>query len=150
MGLLPDTKICGLRMRRESRERFPRHPLQSKSLVIDPGMHHGTCVTHVPWCMSGSITPGDGKNVPGIPGACATRNFAYLTRGPLAWFPPNGSTWNDTIANKIYLVDDVISKPFTMDIITNVEICKLYLWSGGKGHKAVQNHSEACGLQVYD
>ena len=41
MGLLPDTQICGLRMRRE---RFPRHPLQTNSLVIDPGMHHGTCV----------------------------------------------------------------------------------------------------------
>ena len=26
--------------------------------VIDPDMHHGTCVTHVPWCMSGSITRG--------------------------------------------------------------------------------------------
>ena len=24
--------------------------------VSDSGMHHGTCVTHVPWCMSGSIT----------------------------------------------------------------------------------------------
>ena len=22
----------------------------------DPGMHHGTCVTHVPWCMPGSLT----------------------------------------------------------------------------------------------
>ena len=26
--------------------------------VRDPGMHHGTCVTHVPWCMSGSLTCG--------------------------------------------------------------------------------------------
>ena len=34
-------------------------------------MHHGTCVTHVPWCISGSLTCGDGENVPGIPGACA-------------------------------------------------------------------------------
>ena len=34
-------------------------------------MHHGTCVSHVPWCMSGSLTCGDGENVPGIPGACA-------------------------------------------------------------------------------
>ena len=34
-------------------------------------MHHGTCVTHVPWCMSGSLTCGDEENVPGIPGACA-------------------------------------------------------------------------------
>ena len=23
--------------------------------VSDPGMHHGTCVTHVPWCMPGSL-----------------------------------------------------------------------------------------------
>ena len=22
----------------------------------DPSMHHGTCVTHVPWCMPGSLT----------------------------------------------------------------------------------------------
>ena len=24
--------------------------------VSDPDMHHGTCVTHVPWCMTGSLT----------------------------------------------------------------------------------------------
>ena len=34
-------------------------------------MHHGTCVTHAPWFMSGSLTRGGGENVPGIPGACA-------------------------------------------------------------------------------
>ena len=38
--------------------RFPRHRLQRKPLVNDPGMDHGTCVTHVPWCMSGSLTRG--------------------------------------------------------------------------------------------
>ena len=26
--------------------------------ISDPDMHHGTCVTHVPWCMSGSLTGG--------------------------------------------------------------------------------------------
>ena len=26
--------------------------------VSDPDMHHGTCVTHVPWSMSGSLTSG--------------------------------------------------------------------------------------------
>ena len=26
---------------------------QRKQLVSDPGMHHDTCVMHVPWCMSG-------------------------------------------------------------------------------------------------
>ena len=82
MGLLPDTYKCGLRMRRECRERFPRHRLQRNPLVCYPGMHHGTCVTHVPWCMSASPTRGGGENVPSIPGACATRNFTYLARGP--------------------------------------------------------------------
>ena len=26
--------------------------------ISDPDMHHGTCVTHVPWCMPGSLTRG--------------------------------------------------------------------------------------------
>ena len=37
---------------------------------------------HMPCCMSGSLTHGDGGNVAGIRGACATRNFMYLARGP--------------------------------------------------------------------
>ena len=28
-----------------------------------------------------------GENIPGIPGACATRNFAYLVRGPWLLLP---------------------------------------------------------------
>ena len=32
---------------------FSRPPL-----VSDPDMHHGTCVTHVPWCMRGSLNSG--------------------------------------------------------------------------------------------
>ena len=39
----------------------------------DLGMHRGTCVTQVPWCVSGLLTCGGGENVPGIPSACATR-----------------------------------------------------------------------------
>ena len=81
MGLLPDMLNRGLRMRRECLEHFSRHRLQGKPLVSDPGMHHGTCVAHVPWCMSGSLTRGGGENVPGIRGACATRNFTYLLKG---------------------------------------------------------------------
>ena len=53
MGLLPDTYNCELSMHRECRERFPPPPRFS-----DPDMHHGTCVTHVPWCMPGSLTNG--------------------------------------------------------------------------------------------
>ena len=63
-------------MHRECRERFPRHRLQRKPVVSDPASRH------VPWCMSGSLTRGGGENVPGIPGACATRTFTYLARGP--------------------------------------------------------------------
>ena len=82
-------------MRLECWERFPRHWFQRKLLVSDPGMHHGTCVTHVPWCMSGSLTPGGGENVPGIPGACAIRNFAYLARGPFNRFLILLGDWNN-------------------------------------------------------
>ena len=60
---------------------FPPPPTE-KETTSDPGMHHGTCVTHVPWCMSGSLARSGGVNVPGIPDACATRNFTYLARGP--------------------------------------------------------------------
>ena len=41
--------------------------------VSDPDMHHGTCVTHVPWCMPGSLTRGflwirrRGKTFPAFP-----------------------------------------------------------------------------------
>ena len=59
-------------------------------LVSDPDMHHGTCMTHVPWCMPDrllavSFEVGGGENVPGIPGACATHNYTYMARGPW-WF----------------------------------------------------------------
>ena len=59
-------------------------PSTRAPLVSDPDMHHGTCVTHVPCCGPGSLTNGvlwsrwRNKNVPGIPGACATRNYAHL------------------------------------------------------------------------
>ena len=53
--------------------------LQKKVLISDPSMYHGTCVTHVLWCMSGLLTRGGGDNVPG---ACTTHNFTYLLRGP--------------------------------------------------------------------
>ena len=41
--------------------------------VSDPDMYHGTCVTHVPWCMPGSLTGGflwsrpRGKTFPAFP-----------------------------------------------------------------------------------
>ena len=89
-------------MRRECRERFPRHMRQRKPLVSDLGMHPGTCMTHVPWCMSGSLTRGGGENVPGIPGACATRKFAYLARGP--WIR-RALIWKYTSIHSFHLSD---------------------------------------------
>ena len=73
-------------MQQECRERFLRHRLQRKSLVSDLGMHHGTCVTHVSWCMPGSLTSGIGEIVQGTHSACATRIFTYLARDPLHWY----------------------------------------------------------------
>ena len=64
-------KIAGCACAGNAGNVSPRRQFQRKPLVSDPGMHHGTCVTHVPWCMSGSLTCDDGGNVPGIPGACA-------------------------------------------------------------------------------
>ena len=67
--------------------------------VSDPDMHHGTCVTHVPWYMPGSLTSGflwnrrRGKR--SRHSRCMrNRNFAYLVRGPLATWPWNGSWLN--------------------------------------------------------
>ena len=67
MGFLLDTQNCGLCMRRECRECFPHHRLQMRPLVSDPGMHHDMCVTHVPWCMSGSLIRGGGETFPAYP-----------------------------------------------------------------------------------
>ena len=48
--------------------------------VRNPYMHHSTCVTHVSWCMAGSLTSGFlgsrwRGNVLGIPSACTTRKL---------------------------------------------------------------------------
>ena len=64
-------KIAGCACAGNAGNVFPCRRFLRKPLVSDPGMHHGTCVTHVRWCMSGSLTCGDRENVPGIPGACA-------------------------------------------------------------------------------
>ena len=81
-------KIAGCACAGNAGNVFPTRRLQSKPLVSDPDMHHGTCVTHVPWCMSGSLTCGGGENVPGIPSACAPASLriwqeAHWHTGPI-------------------------------------------------------------------
>ena len=67
MGLLPDTENCGCAYAGNAGSFSP--PPEAK----DPDMHHGTCVTHVPWCMPGSLTSGflwsrrRGKTFPAFP-----------------------------------------------------------------------------------
>ena len=55
--------------------------------VSNPDMQHDTCVTHVPWCMPGSLARSPlksmrGENVPNIPSACATPNFTKARADP--------------------------------------------------------------------
>ena len=56
--------------------------------VSDPDMHHGTCVTHVPWCMPGSLTSGFlwsrrwGKTFPAFP-AHAQSTFCVSGKRPM-------------------------------------------------------------------
>ena len=45
-------KFVGCAYTGNTRDVFPARR-QRKLLVSDPGMHHHTCFTHVPWCMSG-------------------------------------------------------------------------------------------------
>ena len=75
----PLTKYVKLRVAQAARMHFTCHRLQSKPLFSDPGMHHE------PWCMSRLLIRGGLENVPGIPGAWATHNITYLTRGPCHW-----------------------------------------------------------------
>ena len=58
---------------------FPRRRLQRKPLVSDPAMHHVTCVTHVPWCMSGSLDPSGGETFP----AHAHPQFSVSVKRPM-------------------------------------------------------------------
>ena len=120
----------GLRMRRECRERFPRHQLQRKPPISDPAMHHGTCVTHVSWCMSGSLNRGGGINVPSIPGACATRKFAYLARVPLCHSASPLSLPRGQSREGEY----ILSNPLRYDFNSSHFIVKSLLQSLGNDH----------------
>ena len=103
MGLLTDSQNCVLRMRRERRERFPRH----RGLAIP------TCTTARAWrtccdaCrdreLAVSLEVGGGENVPGIPSVCATRNFAYLVRGPCTLAAWNSCWHHDRLLSEFII-----------------------------------------------
>ena len=125
----------------------PRKPLNS-----DPGMHHGTCVTHVPWCMPESLIHLGRENIPGIPGACATRNFTYLARGLYKWF-----VCKYGLPHRVWVLHTRVSKPghhwFTKWLVITclapshyVEHCRLIVYGLLETSKfeVKYNHFQTC------
>ena len=76
-------------MHRECRERFPRRRGLAIPTCITARASRDACRDRYPVV---SFEIGGGENVPGIPGACATRNFTYLVRGPYGDIDP-GRHW---------------------------------------------------------
>ena len=67
-------------MHRECRERFPYHRIKMKPLVSDPACITARASRTCRGECRDRLIRNVGENVPGIPGACATRNFTYLIR----------------------------------------------------------------------
>ena len=84
MGLLPNTSNCGCACARNAGNVFPVRDARAV-------MHAGIANSRFP------LNSAAGGNVPGIPGACATRDFTYLVRGPCSnpeWNALNRSVHN--------------------------------------------------------
>ena len=65
----------------------PPPPPPPSLQVNDPDMHHGTCVTHVPWCMPRSLTSGflwSRWRAKRSQHSRRMGNFTYMVRGP--WY----------------------------------------------------------------
>ena len=80
--------------------------------VNDPDMQHGTCITHVPWCMPGSLTSGfpwswwRGKR---SQHAWRMRNpqFYVFGKRPINGIPPYGLLgWRLALPHKIIQYED--------------------------------------------
>ena len=114
-------KIAGCACAGNTGNVFPRRQFQRKPLVSDPGMHHGTCVTHVPWCMSGSLTCGDGGKRSRHSRRMRTRNFAYLARGPCWGNRP--SDWDFPLTHVIVHWDNTTRTDHDFDYAALMEPC---------------------------
>ena len=108
----------------ESQERFLRHRFQRKPLVSHPGMHHGTCVMHVPE----SLTRGCGKTFPTFPAHAQPVTFRISQEGHRMtpeWFsinlqPLTSPDWIVTYRNGYKLLG-----PFQLKIPFLVQIFPL-------------------------
>ena len=131
MGLLTDSKIAGCACARNVRNIFLRHRLQRKPLVSDSDMHHGRC-------MPGSPTRGDRENVPGIPGACASRYLCIWQEAHTRLFMRPSET---NAANKID-ISRVRNRCWRARVTIAKCLCVLYnqLW---RNHRYVSRASGA-------
>ena len=88
---------------------FSRHRLQRKPLFSD----HGTCVTHVPWCISGSLTRSGGETFPAFPAHAQ---------------PAIMPIWQEAHASRIWITSSCLSLR-TVNIIwslLHVDVALLY------------------------
>ena len=94
--------------------RFPHHRLK-KDTASQRSRHASRHVRHACTVMDvGIANPQWRGNVPGIPGACATRNFTYLVRGPywdVTWASLRlKSTATRALVDQVVLPEKKISK----------------------------------------
>ena len=64
---------------------FSPLPTSKKTTISIPSMHHGTCVMHVPWYMSGLLISGGGETFP----VHAQPAFFFVSgKRPIPFVPP--------------------------------------------------------------
>ena len=88
-------KIAGCACTGNAGNVFPCGRLQRKPLASDPGRHHGTCMTHVLWCMSGSLTRGGRENFPSFPAHVHPQCYVSGKR-PIYWYWHWSGMWGAT------------------------------------------------------
>ena len=110
-------------------------------------MHHGTCVTHVPWCMSGSRTCGDGENIPGIPGACAPAILRIWqeAHGTGFWLCAVFLAVSLCVPFTISMIEFYFIIIFIMIVVTVIWICMAILsfWTIGLGFLQLSSSASA-------
>ena len=88
--------------------------------LSDPDTHHGTCVTHVPWCMPGSLTSGFlwsrrwGKTFPAFP-AHAQPTILRI------WYEAH-------VFHVIPAVDTYITNEWLLLTYSFIRQCNIYAW----------------------
>ena len=135
--------------------------------VSDPDMHNNTCMTHMPWCMPGSLTNGFlwswwRENIPGIPSVCATRNFTYLHYCDIIMGTMASQITSLTI---VYSTDSLVTGEFPAQRASNAENVSIWWrhhvvigpWAEGRGGRRhlmgkpikYEGHNDVNGLFMF-